>query len=208
MERQAHVKGVSRKRGLLPFLGVSLARKQGRLSEFRSGTFWTTNPPSQRRSAVRNRCSRSKCARSMDSHIDELILTAETVADLVERDLSKHVEKQLGVPPTFQRLRLSTVVPRNFNMVNLLEARATTLLVPGIAESVKPRSHPNSLNDSCIVATCSIRVRTGRSRSFFESWKLYSSMPKFEFQPTPAAVLPFDAAGCCGSAGDTGPFYR
>ena len=56
-------------------------------------------------------------------------------ADLVERDLSKHVEKQL-VTSLADLPRLRHFYGRTTeldNMVNLLEARATTLLVPGIA---------------------------------------------------------------------------
>ena len=56
-------------------------------------------------------------------------------ADLVERDLSKHVEKQL-VTSLGDLPRLRHFYGRSTeleNMVNLLEARSTTLMVPGIA---------------------------------------------------------------------------
>ena len=56
-------------------------------------------------------------------------------ADLVERDLSKHVEKQL-VTSLGDLPRLRHFYGRKSemeNMINLLEARSTTILVPGIA---------------------------------------------------------------------------
>ena len=62
-------------------------------------------------------------------------------ADLVERDLSKHVEKQLVTSlADLPRFRHFYGRATEFdNMVNLLDARATTFSSPALRASEKPR---------------------------------------------------------------------
>ena len=67
---------------------------------------------------------------------DNLILDARSLSeDLIERDLSKQVEKQLVTSlGDLPRLRHFYGREKELdNMVNLLDARATTLMIPGIA---------------------------------------------------------------------------
>ena len=67
---------------------------------------------------------------------DNLILDARSLSeDLIERDLSKQVEKQLVTSlGDLPRLRHFFGREKELdNMVNLLDARATTLMIPGIA---------------------------------------------------------------------------
>ena len=141
VERQAHVKGVSRKRKayFLTDSGVLLASETWeRLSEFPVTCVLDEQP------AVSTTLGSAKSVlpfemRPVDiiRYIDEhnRLDVRNLSADLVERDLSKHVEKQL-VTSLADLPRLRHFYGRATeldNMVNLLEARATTLLVPGIA---------------------------------------------------------------------------
>lgn len=141
VERQAHVKGVSRKRKayFLTDSGVGLANETWeRLSNFPVRCILDDQPP------VATTLGGAKSIlpfemRPVDiiRYIDEqnALDVRNLSADLVERDLSKHVEKQL-VTSLADLPRLRHFYGRTTeldNMVNLLEARATTLLVPGIA---------------------------------------------------------------------------
>lgn len=141
VERQAHVKGVSRKRKayFLTDSGVALANETWeRLSEFPVRCILDDQP------AVLTTLNGAKSVlpfemRPVDiiRYIDDnnCLDVRNLSADLVERDLSKHVEKQL-VTSLADLPRLRHFYGRTTeldNMVNLLEARATTLLVPGIA---------------------------------------------------------------------------
>ena len=141
IERQAHVKGVSRKRKayFLTESGKTLAEDtwndlrsfalrcilaDGKIQSTTLGEINTILPFSMRSVDI---------IRYMD---DNCIIDSRTLsADLIERDLSKHVEKQL-VTSLGDLPRLRHFYGRENeldNMFNLLEARATTLLVPGIA---------------------------------------------------------------------------
>ncbi len=141
IERQAHVKGVSRKRKayFLTDTGKNLAEdtwsqlrsfklrcilEEGNIQSTTLGEINTILPFSMRPVDI---------IRYMD---DNCVLDSRTLSsDLIERDLSKHVEKQL-VTSLGDLPRLRHFYGRENeldNMFNLLEARATTLLVPGIA---------------------------------------------------------------------------
>ncbi len=141
IERQAHVKGVSRKRKayFLTESGKTLAEdtwnelrsfslrcilEEGKIESTTLGEINTILPFSMRSVDI---------IRYMD---DNCIIDSRALsADLIERDLSKHVEKQL-VTSLGDLPRLRHFYGRENeldNMFNLLEARATTLLVPGIA---------------------------------------------------------------------------
>ena len=141
VERQAHVKGVSRKRKayFLTDSGIALANETWeRLAEFPVRCILDDQP------AVATTLNGAKSVlpfemRPVDiiRYIDEqnCLDVRNLSADLIERDLSKHVEKQL-VTSLADLPRLRHFYGRTTeldNMVNLLEARATTLLVPGIA---------------------------------------------------------------------------
>ena len=140
VERQAHVKGVSRKRKayFLTDSGIALARETWeRLSEYPVRCIFEAQP------AVDTTLGQAKSVlpfelRPVDiiRYIDEQnsLDLRSLSADLVERDLSKHVEKQL-VTSLADLPRLRHFYGRATeldNMCNLLDARAT-LLVPGIA---------------------------------------------------------------------------
>lgn len=141
IERQAHVKGVSRKRKayFLTDSGKNLAEdtwndlrsfplrcilSDGKIEASTLGEINTILPFTMRSVDI---------IRYMDDNcvLDSRALTA----DLIERDLSKHVEKQLVTAlGDLPRLRHFYGREKELdNMFNLLEARATTLLVPGIA---------------------------------------------------------------------------
>ena len=141
IERQAHVKGVSRKRKayFLTDSGKNLAEdtwndlrsfplrcilSDGKIESSTLGEINTILPFTMRSVDI---------IRYMD---DNCVLDSRSLtADLIERDLSKHVEKQL-VTALGDLPRLRHFYGRGKeldNMFNLLEARATTLLVPGIA---------------------------------------------------------------------------
>ena len=141
IERQAHVKGVSRKRKayFLTDSGKNLAEEtwndlrsfplrcileEGKIESTSLGEINTILPFSMRSVDI---------IRYMD---DNCVLDSRTLsADLIERDLSKHVEKQLVTAlGDLPRLRHFYGREKELdNMFNLLEARATTLLIPGIA---------------------------------------------------------------------------
>ena len=141
IERQAHVKGVSRKRKsyFLTDAGVALANETWqRLSDYPVRCVSDEKAPvnttlSGAKSVIPFEMRPVDIIRYLDDNntLDLRLLSA----DLVERDLSKHVEKQL-VTSLADLPRLRHFYGRTTeldNMVNLLEARATTLLVPGIA---------------------------------------------------------------------------
>ncbi|RJU84406.1 MAG: hypothetical protein DWB99_00615 [Candidatus Poseidoniales archaeon] len=141
IERQAHVKGVSRKRKayFLTDSGMNVAEEtwnelrsfplrcileDGQISNTTLGDINTILPFSMRSVDI---------IRYLDENciLDVRMLSA----DLIERDLSKHVEKQLVTAlGDLPRLRHFYGREKELdNMCNLLDARATTLLVPGIA---------------------------------------------------------------------------
>ena len=141
IERQAHVKGVSRKRKsyFLTDAGVTLANETWqRLSDYPVRCVSDEKAPvnttlSGAKSVIPFEMRPVDIIRYLDDNntLDLRLLSA----DLVERDLSKQVEKQL-VTSLADLPRLRHFYGRTTeldNMVNLLEARATTLLVPGIA---------------------------------------------------------------------------
>ncbi|MEZ8079446.1 MAG: tetratricopeptide repeat protein [Candidatus Poseidoniaceae archaeon] len=141
VERQAHVKGVSRKRKayFLTEPGMNLADDTWkRLREFpfkailEDGKIVSTtlgNANQQLPFSMRP----VDLIRYLDDNgvLDTRLLSKE----LVERDLSKHVEKQLVTAlGDLPRLRHFYGREKELdNMVSLLDARATTLLIPGIA---------------------------------------------------------------------------
>jgi tetratricopeptide (TPR) repeat protein len=141
IERQAHVKGVSRKRKayFLTDSGMNVAEetwnelrnfplrcilKDGNISNTNLGEINTILPFSMRSVDI---------IRYLDENcvLDVRMLSA----DLIERDLSKHVEKQLVTSlGDLPRLRHFYGREKELdNMCNLLDARATTLMIPGIA---------------------------------------------------------------------------
>jgi len=141
VERQAHVKGVSRKRKayFLTEPGMNLADETWkRLREFsfrailEDGNIVSTtlgNANQELPFSMRP----VDLIRYLDDNgvLDTRLLSKE----LVERDLSKHVEKQLVTAlGDLPRLRHFYGREKELdNMVSLLDARATTLLIPGIA---------------------------------------------------------------------------
>ncbi len=141
IERQAHVKGVSRKRKayFLTEPGMNLADDTWkRLRDFpirailEGGNIVATtlgNANQELPFSMRP----VDLIRYLDDNgiLDTRLLSKE----LVERDLSKHVEKQLVTAlGDLPRLRHFYGREKELdNMVNLLDARATTLLIPGIA---------------------------------------------------------------------------
>jgi tetratricopeptide (TPR) repeat protein/DNA-binding MarR family transcriptional regulator len=141
IERQAHVTGVSRKRKayFLTDSGIHLSEDTwNRLRDF------------SLRSIMVDGSTINSTLGELNEHLpfsmrpvdvirymdDNCVLDTRTLtADLVERDLSKHVEKQLVTSlGDLPRLRHFYGREKELdNMANLIEARATTLLVPGIA---------------------------------------------------------------------------
>lgn len=208
IERQAHVKGVSRKRKayFLTDSGVVMANETWeRLSDYpiecilqeqemistTLGSIKSVLPFSMRPVDV---------IRYMD---DQGILDARSLSeDLIERDLSKHVEKQL-VTALADLPRLRHFYGRATeldNMVNLIEARATTLLIPGIA-GIGKTTVASKLVERFMHRRNMLYHRCQdweSSRSFFESiadW--LSSMGNSEFASYLAATpipQPADAA--------------
>ena len=209
VERQAHVKGVSRKRKayFLTDSGVLLAGETWeRLSDFPVRCILDDQP------AVSTTLGGAKSVlpfemRPVDviRYIDEhnCLDVRNLSADLVERDLSKHVEKQL-VTALADLPRLRHFYGRATeldNMVNLLEARATTLLVPGIA-GIGKTTVASKLIERFMHRRNLLYHRCQDwegSRSFFESvadW--LASMGNAEFSTYLAATpvpQPADAAG-------------
>ncbi|RZD43152.1 MAG: hypothetical protein CXT70_01855 [Methanobacteriota archaeon] len=141
VERQAHVKGVSRKRKayFLTDPGMNMADdtwKRLRHFSFRAileGGNTVTTTLGNANQELPFSMRPVDLIRYLDDNgiLDTRLLSKE----LVERDLSKHVEKQL-VTALGDLPRLRHFYGREQeldNMVNLLDARATTLLIPGIA---------------------------------------------------------------------------
>ena len=207
MERQAHVKGVSRKRKayFLTDSGVLLASETWeRLSEFPVTCVLDEQP------AVSTTLGNAKSVlpfemRPVDiiRYIDEhnRLDVRNLSADLVERDLSKHVEKQL-VTSLADLPRLRHFYGRATeldNMVNLLEARATTLLVPGIA-GIGKTTVASKLIERFMHRRNLLYHRCQDwegSRSFFESVADRHEHGHAEFSTHPAATpvpQPADAA--------------
>lgn len=134
VERQAHVKGVSRKRKayFLTDSGVGLASETWeRLADLPIRCLFEEKPAEETtlsgaKSVLPFQMRPVDIIRYMDdNHTLDL---RRLSADLVERDLSKHVEKQL-VTSLADLPRLRHFYGRETeldNMVNLLEARATT----------------------------------------------------------------------------------
>lgn len=141
IERQAHVKGVSRKRKayFLTDAGMNVAEEtwnelrsfplrcileDGHISNTNLGEINTILPFSMRSVDIIRYLNE-------DCILDVRMLSA----DLIERDLSKHVEKQLVTSlGDLPRLRHFYGREKELdNMCNLLDARATTLMIPGIA---------------------------------------------------------------------------
>ena len=141
VERQAHVQGVSRKRKayFLTDSGIIAAEETwNRLREFQ---FRCINVEGETVSTSLGGAHEVlpftmrpvDIIRYLD---DNLILDARSLSeDLIERDLSKQVEKQLVTSlGDLPRLRHFFGREKELdNMVNLLDARATTLMIPGIA---------------------------------------------------------------------------
>ena len=141
IERQAHVKGVSRKRKayFLTDPGMNLSEETWR--RLRSFPLRAILEDGQTVHSTLGDVNEKlpfsmrpvDIIRYMD---DNCVLDARTLsADLIERDLSKHVEKQLVTSlGDLPRLRHFYGREKELdNMANLIEARATTLLIPGIA---------------------------------------------------------------------------
>ena len=141
VERQAHVKGVSRKRKayFLTDPGMNLSEETWR--RLRSFPLRAIVEDGQTIHSTLGDVNQKlpfsmrpvDIIRYMD---DNCVLDARTLsADLIERDLSKHVEKQLVTSlGDLPRLRHFYGREKELdNMANLIEARATTLLIPGIA---------------------------------------------------------------------------
>jgi tetratricopeptide (TPR) repeat protein/DNA-binding MarR family transcriptional regulator len=141
IERQAHVKGVSRKRKayFLTDPGMNLSEETWR--RLRSFPLRAILEDGQTVHSTLSEINEKlpfsmrpvDIIRYMD---DNCVLDARTLsADLIERDLSKHVEKQLVTSlGDLPRLRHFYGREKELdNMASLIEARATTLLVPGIA---------------------------------------------------------------------------
>ena len=141
VERQAHVQGVSRKRKayFLADSGIVAAEETwARLREFQ---FRCINIDGESVSTTLGAAHEVlpftmrpvDIIRYLD---DNLILDARSLSeDLIERDLSKQVEKQLVTSlGDLPRLRHFFGREKELdNMANLLDARATTLMIPGIA---------------------------------------------------------------------------
>ncbi len=141
VERQAHVQGVSRKRKayFLTDSGMNVAEETWkRLREFPlrailpDGTTISSNL-----GEIQDKIPFTMRPVDVIRYLnDNGVLDVRSLsADLVERDLSKHVEKQL-VTSLGDLPRLRHFYGRSTeleNMVNLLEARSTTLMIPGIA---------------------------------------------------------------------------
>ena len=141
IERQAHVNGVTRKRKayFLTESGMALCVETWkRLRDFQfrcilSDGETITTTLGEVGETLPFKMRPVDVIRYMDDNgvMDVRLLSA----DLVERDLSKHVEKQL-VTSLGDLPRLRHFYGRKSemeNMINLLEARSTTILVPGIA---------------------------------------------------------------------------
>ena len=141
VERQAHVQGVSRKRKayFLTETGINLADETWkRLREFKLRAILPGGQTiSSTLGEIQDKLPFSMRPVDVIRYLDDnSVLDVRSLsADLVERDLSKHVEKQL-VSSLSDLPRIRHFYGRSKeleNMVNLLEARPTTLMIPGIA---------------------------------------------------------------------------
>ena len=141
VERQAHVQGVSRKRKayFLTDSGMNLADETWkRLREFPLRAILPGgNTIASTLGEIQDRLPFTMRPVDVIRYLDEngVLDVRSLSSDLVERDLSKHVEKQL-VTSLGDLPRLRHFYGRSTeleNMVNLLEARSTTLMIPGIA---------------------------------------------------------------------------
>ncbi len=141
VERQAHVKGVSRKRKayFLTDPGMNLSDETWRrLRSFPLRAILEDGQTIQSTLGdVNEKLPFSMRPVDIIRYMDDnCVLDARSLsADLIERDLSKHVEKQLVTSlGDLPRLRHFYGREKELdNMANLIEARATTLLIPGIA---------------------------------------------------------------------------
>ncbi len=208
IERQAHVKGVSRKRKayFLTDGGVALANETWqRLRSFPlrcmlDDQLAENTTLGSAKSVLPFEMRPVDIIRYMDEQgmLDVRNLSEE----LIQRDLSKHVEKQL-VTSLADLPRLRHFYGRTSeldNMVNLLDARATTLLVPGIA-GIGKTTMASKLIEQFVHRRNLLYHRCQDwegSRSFFESvadW--FSSMGDSDFATYLAATPvpnPADAA--------------
>ena len=141
VERQAHVQGVSRKRKayFLTDPGMNLAEETWkRLREFPLRAILPDgNAIASTLGDIQDKLPFNMRPVDVIRYLDDngVLDVRSLSADLVERDLSKHVEKQL-VTSLGDLPRLRHFYGRSTeleNMVNLLEARSTTLMIPGIA---------------------------------------------------------------------------
>lgn len=141
VERQAHVAGVSRKRKayFLTEPGMVLASDTWkRLREFELRCILPGgNTISSTLGEIQDKLPFSMRPVDVIRYLDDngVLDVRSLSSDLVERDLSKHVEKQL-VTSLGDLPRLRHFYGRSTeldNMVNLIEARSTTLMIPGIA---------------------------------------------------------------------------
>ncbi len=141
IERQAHVQGVSRKRKayFLTDSGMNLAEDTWkRLRQFPLRAILPGgNSISSSLGEIQDKLPFTMRPVDVIRYLDDngVLDVRSLSADLVERDLSKHVEKQL-VTSLGDLPRLRHFYGRSTeleNMVNLLEARSSTLMVPGIA---------------------------------------------------------------------------
>ena len=141
IERQAHVQGVSRKRKayFLTESGMKLADETWKnLREFQLRAILPGgNTIASTLGEIQDKLPFTMRPVDVIRYLDDngVLDVRSLSADLVERDLSKHVEKQL-VTSLGDLPRLRHFYGRSTeleNMVNLLEARSTTLMVPGIA---------------------------------------------------------------------------
>ena len=141
VERQAHVQGVSRKRKayFLTDPGMNLAEETWkRLREFPLRAILPDgNAIASTLGEIQDKLPFNMRPVDVIRYLDDngVLDVRSLSADLVERDLSKHVEKQL-VTSLGDLPRLRHFYGRSTeleNMVNLLEARSTTLMIPGIA---------------------------------------------------------------------------
>lgn len=141
VERQAHVNGVSRKRKayFLTDSGMKLAEETWRrLREFPFRVIMPDgNTIASTLGDIQDQLPFTMRPVDVIRYLDDngVLDVRSLSSDLVERDLSKHVEKQL-VTSLGDLPRLRHFYGRSTeleNMINLLEARSTTLMIPGIA---------------------------------------------------------------------------
>ena len=141
IERQAHVAGVSRKRKAYFLTDGGLALAEDTWARLQDFSFRVILASGDAKSTTLGEVGQILpfTMRIVDviRYIDDNgVLDARNLSeDVIERDLSKHVEKQLvtsleDLPRSRHFFGRETELE---NMVQLLEARPTTILVPGIA---------------------------------------------------------------------------